>query len=241
MQLFKNNFKNANQPILPRTRNILAICFIALTGLTAISIILDLYSAARVNAVAKRETTFAQLVDGSTMYISEEESNFRYPQVIKGFIKKWLQLALNWDQKIPGTDETDPGFRVDQGKVPLGTYFATLLMESDFGKASLQEIGEMVPSGVFSGQKRQTVVISFISEPRQIGDSWEVDVIATRLIVDLEIGQDERIPFNRTIRLRPVPIQQPTYGEDSNAYEQKVYELRSAGLEITEMSEYLPQ
>ncbi|MBE9124730.1 MULTISPECIES: hypothetical protein [unclassified Coleofasciculus] len=234
--------EQVNKPILPKARNILAVCFLALTGLTAISIVLDLYAAAKVNAVAKRRTTFAQLVDGKTIYISEEKANFRYPQTIKNFVEKWTQLALNWEQKIPGTNQTDPGFRVERGKVPLSTYFATLLMEPEFGKASLPKLAELVPPGIFSGQARQTVIISYLSEPREMAPgTWEVDMVATRVLVDLEIGKDERIPFNRTFRLKATPIQEPTFGEDSNSFEKKAYELRSAGLEIVRMSEYIPE
>lgn len=154
----------------------------------------------------------------------------------------FAELTFNWDSKLPGTNETDSGIKVNSKRVPTSTYFASLLMEPEFGKASLDKIADLVPSTVFSGQVRSTIIISFLSEPREIRPGeWEIDMIATRLMVDRSLGKDERIPFNRTFRIKAVEIQTATLGDQASAFEQKVYEIRSAGLEINKITEFNPQ
>lgn len=228
--------------LLPEAKNWLALCFVILTGINFVTLILHLFIASRMNSLASLRTTQVQLINGQTYYVSERDQRFRYPSVIQNFIKTWAELTFNWDSKLPGTNETDSGIKVNSKRVPTSTYFASLLMEPEFGKASLDKIADLVPSTVFSGQVRSTIIISFLSEPREIRPGeWEVDMIATRLIVDRSLGKDERIPFNRTFRIKAVEIQTSPLGDQASAFEQKVYEIRSAGLEINKITEFNPQ
>jgi hypothetical protein len=237
------NLQKLTHPaLLPEAKNWLALCFVILTSINFFTLILHLFIASRMNSLASLRTTQVQLINGQTYYVSERDQRFRYPSVIQNFIKTWAELTFNWDSKLPGTNETDSGIKVNSKRVPTSTYFASLLMEPEFGKASLDKIADLVPSTVFSGQVRSTIIISFLSEPREIRPGeWEIDMIATRLIVDRSLGKDERIPFNRTFRIKAVEIQTATLGEQASAFEQKVYEIRSAGLEINKITEFNPQ
>lgn len=228
--------------LLPEAKNWLALCFVILTAINFVTLILHLFIASRMNSLASLRTTQVQLINGQTYYVSERETWFRYPSVIQNFVKTWAELTFNWDSKLPGTNETDSGIKVNSKRVPTSTYFASLLMEPEFGKASLDKIADLVPSTVFSGQVRSTIIISFLSEPREIRPGeWEIDMIATRLMVDRSLGKDERIPFNRTFRIKAVEIQTAPLGDQASAFEQKVYEIRSAGLEINKITEFNPQ
>jgi hypothetical protein len=199
-----------------------------------------MFIAFRVNAEANLKTTQVQLINGTTYYVSERDKYWRYPAVIQNFVKQWTQLTFNWDTKIPGTNATDEGMKVGNKTLPTSAYFASLLMEPQFGKATLAQLTELVPSEVLSGKVRATVIISYVSEPRELRmGEWEVDMIATRLQVSRGSGRDERIPFNRTFRIKAVDIQNPTFGTDASPFEQKIYELRSAGLEIQKMTEFI--
>ncbi|VXD16820.1 hypothetical protein [Planktothrix paucivesiculata] len=234
--------KLTHPALLPEAKNWLALCFVILTSINFVTLILHLFIASRMNSLASLRTTQVQLINGQTYYVSERDQRFRYPSVIQNFIKTWAELTFNWDSKLPGTNETDSGIKVNSKRVPTSTYFASLLMEPEFGKASLDKIADLVPSTVFSGQVRSTIIISFLSEPREIRPGeWEIDMIATRLIVDRSLGKDERIPFNRTFRIKAVEIQTATLGDQASAFEQKVYEIRSAGLEINKITEFNPQ
>lgn len=234
--------KLTHPALLPEAKNWLALCFVILTSINFFTLILHLFIASRINSLASLRTTQVQLINGQTYYISERDQRFRYPSVIQNFVKTWAELTFNWDSKLPGTNETDSGIKVNSKRVPTSTYFASLLMEPEFGKASLDKIADLVPSTVFSGQVRSTIIISFLSEPREIRPGeWEIDMIATRLMVDRSLGKDERIPFNRTFRIKAVEIQTATLGDQASAFEQKVYEIRSAGLEINKITEFNPQ
>ena len=231
-------------PLLPESKNLLALCFVALTGFNALIFILILFVSFRLNTLADKKTTFVQLVNGETLVVSERDRYWRYPSVIQNTVKTWTELTFNWDNKIPGTNETDNGVRVGKAgkRIPTSAYFASLLLEPKFAEAALSEIAELVPSSVFSGQLRSTVIISYLSEPREIRQGeWEVDMVATRLLVDRTSGTDERIPFNRTLRLKAVEIQNSPLGQNASAFEQKVYEVRSSGLEITRITEFIPK
>ncbi|SKB13706.1 conserved hypothetical protein [Planktothrix sp. PCC 11201] len=231
--------KLTHPALLPEAKNWLALCFVILTSINFFTLILHLFIASRMNSLASLRTTQVQLINGQTYYVSERDQRFRYPSVIQNFVKTWAELTFNWDSKLPGTNETDSGIKVNSKRVPTSTYFASLLMEPEFGKASLDKIADLVPSTVFSGQVRSTIIISFLSEPREIRPGeWEIDMIATRLIVDRSLGKDERIPFNRTFRIKAVEIQTATLGDQASAFEQKVYEIRSAGLEINKITEF---
>lgn len=235
--------KRLQAPLLPEAKNLLAVCFIGLTLFNSLIFVLTLFTAFRVNRIAERQTTFAQLVNGETIYVSEQERHWRYPSVIQKVVSDWTTLTFNWDDKIPGSDESDQGIQVDNNKrIPTNAWFASLLLEPEFAKAALPKIAELVPPTVFSGQIRSTVIISYLSEPREIRPGeWELDMVATRVLIDRTTGKDERISFNRTFTLQAVEIPRSPLGDDAPLVEQKVYEMRAAGLEITRMVEFKPQ
>ena len=146
--------------LLPEAKNLLALCFLILTGVNILSLILHLFVAYRINSVAAMKTTQVQLINGQTYYVAERDRFFRYPSVIQSFVKTWAELTFNWDNKIPGTNDTGSEIKVNSKRVPTSSYFASLLLEPKFGKASLPEIAELVPNKVFTGQLRATVIIS---------------------------------------------------------------------------------
>ncbi|MBD2093247.1 hypothetical protein H6F67_25720 [Microcoleus sp. FACHB-1515] len=236
--------------LLPQTKNILALCFIALTAFSGLGFVISLYTNAKVLAATNRRITMAQLTNGNTIYVAPRSANWRDPEVIKQFVSRWVTLSFNWDGTLTGSDQPDEGVQVREGgKVPTNTWFASILLEqqsgqqgtSSFAETSLQQIAEFVPPGVFSGVYRQVIVISYLSEPRQIAPAtWEVDMVATRVLINRQDGTSERIPFNRTFTLRTAEIPESPLGADAPPVEQKIYEFRSAGLEITKIVSFNP-
>jgi hypothetical protein len=116
--------------------------------------------------------------------------------VIQKIVSDWTTLTFNWDEKIPGTNEADQGIRVGNNKrIPTNAWFASLLLESEFAKASLPKVAKLVPSALFSGQIRSTTIISYLSEPREIRPGeWEVDLVATRVAIDRKITTAKTVP-----------------------------------------------
>lgn len=235
--------KRLQSPLLPESKNLLAICFLCLTAFNSLIFLLILFTAFRVNKMAERKTTFAQLLNGETIYISEQDRNWRYPGVIQKVVSDWTTLTFNWDEKLTGTNQPDPGIQVGKkGRIPTTSWFASLLLEPEFAKASLPKIAELVPTSIFTGQLRSTTIISYLSEPRAIRlGEWEIDMVATRILVDRTTGRDERISFNRTFTVQAVEIPRSPLGKDAPLVEQKIYEMRSSGLQIIRMVEFNPQ
>lgn len=235
--------KRAHTPLLPESRSILVLCFLLLTAFNGLTLIFVMFSAFKINKVAERKVTFAQLVNGQTLAVTEKKRYWRYQSVIHKVVSDWTTLTFSWDDQLAGSNKTDPGVSVGSNStVTTNSWFASLLLEPEFGKVSLQEIAKLTPSSVFTGQTRSVAIVSYLSDAREIRQGeWEVDVVSTRLLINRTTGQEERIPFNRTFTLKAVEISQSPLGKDAPLVEQKIYEIRSAGLEITKIVAFTPK
>lgn len=233
--------KKYQAPLLPEQKNVLAICGLALLGLSLLNTVGLMFIASRQNSLANRETTQVQLVNGSTFYVSERDRLFRYPQVIQKFISNWITLTFNWDGKVPGSAEPDKGIKVGSGQITSAANAATLMMEPRFAEASKPFLAELTPRAVFDGQVRSTTIVRYVSEPRQTSiATWDVDVLAERLEVDRRTGESKSYPLNWTFTVKAVEIPKSALGPDASFVDQKVYEFRSSGLEISAMVPYKP-
>ncbi|RUT03800.1 hypothetical protein DSM106972_047140 [Dulcicalothrix desertica PCC 7102] len=230
--------------ILLDSKDILPLCFIGLTVFSLLSFFFVLFLSFRVNQLAARKTTFVQLVNGHALVMSEQDYLYRQPEVIKNTVRQWAELTFNWDGIIPGTKELDKGRDVGKGKrITTNAYFGSFLIQAGkdgFRQAALQALADITPTRVFAGQVRSKIIISYLSAPRQIKTGeWEVDMVATRVIVNLSGGADEEIPINRTFTLQAVDIPSPL-AANASTLEQQLYAIRSAGLEITKITEFTP-
>ncbi|MEA5574780.1 hypothetical protein [Calothrix sp. UHCC 0171] len=239
------SLKQVRRPkLLLDSKDILPLCFIGLTTFSFISFLFLLFISFKFNQLAAKKTTFVQLVNGRSLVISEQDYLYRHPEVIKNTVRQWANLTFNWDGNIPGTKDIDKGRDIGKGKrITTNAYIGSFLIQSGkqgFRQAALNAIAEITPSRVFAGQIRSKIIISYLSAPRQIKmGEWEVDMVATRVLVNLAGGEDEEINFNRTFRLQAVDI--PSQSLNKNfPLEQQLYEIRSAGLEITKIAEFTP-
>lgn len=230
-----------SQPLLPESKNTLAWCFVLLTGMVSILTVAVVFNSFNLNSLAQKKVTFVQLKDGTTARVMSADSSYREPKTIKTFVSNWVNLTWSWDGKIPGTNEPDPGIKIKKSsKVPTSAWMASLMMESEFGEASLVELAKLIPNGVFEGRTRSTAYVSYLSEPREIKQGvWEIDLIATRVILEPGIGES-RQPFNRTITVKTTEIPVSPLGENATLVEKTVNSMRSAGLEITKIVEFKP-
>jgi hypothetical protein len=237
------SLKQVRRPkLLVDSKDILPLCFIGLTTFSLMSFLFLLFLSFKVNQLAARKTTFVQLVNGHSLIISEQDYLYRHPEVVKNTVRQWANLTFNWDGIIPGTKELDKGRDIGKGKrITTNAYIASFLIQSGkqgFRQAALNALAEITPSRVFGGQVRSKIIISYLSAPRQVKmGEWEVDMVATRVLVNLSGGADEEITFNRTFRLQAVDIPSEPANNDS-PLERQLYEIRSAGLEITKISEF---
>lgn len=233
--------------LLPESKNLLPMCFVGLSIFVGLQTLLVLFLSVKVNDLATRKTTFVQLVDGRAVAIREEAVTYRTPDLVKNVARQWTILTWTWDSKLPGTSKPDAGQKIGSNRLPTTAYLASFLLQgktkssgSSFREESRKAIAELTPSGVFSGNTRSTILISYVSEPRTIAPGkYEVDMVATRNVID-QSGQIEEIPFNRTFTLETVDIPRSPLGKDATDVERAVYNVREAGLEITDIKPFNP-
>lgn len=240
--MLKSLGKAKQTKILLESKDILPLCFVGLTAFSVLSFLFLLFLSFKVNQLAERKTTFVQLVNGQTVIVTEQDYLYRNPEVVKNTVRQWANLTFNWDGVIPGTKELDRGRNVGKGKrVTTNAYFGSFLIQpgaQGFRQDALNAISSITPSRVFSGQMRSKIIISYLSTPRQTRwGEWEVDLVATRILVNLPGGADEEIAFNRTFTLKATDIPEPP-ASNASALERQLYQIRSAGLEITKISEF---
>ncbi|MEG4301850.1 hypothetical protein [Microcoleus sp. D3_18a_C4] len=230
-----------SQPLLPESKNTLALCFVLLTSFVFLLTITVLVNTVSLRALSQRKVTFVQLKDGTAARIAEQDEFYREPKTIQTFVSSWVNLTWAWSGKIPGTNDPDPGIKVKGStKVPTTAWMGSLMMESEFGKASLVELAPLVPNTIYSGKTRSGVYISHIGEPREIKRGvWEIDVIATRVVLEQGIGES-REQFNRTFTIKAVEIPKSPLQENANELEKTIHSLRAAGLEISRIVEFKP-
>jgi hypothetical protein len=227
--------------LLPDSEYILPSCFVGLTVLAAINLVLLLFVTYRLNHLVERKNTFVQLVNGEAIAVSEKEALYRHPQVIQNVVRQWASLTFDWNGLILDTQKTDPGHDLGKGqKVTTNAYFGSFLIEAGtkgFRQEALQLIAAITPTEIFSGKARSKIVIGHISPPREVATgTWEVDLISTRLIV-YRNGVEEEVDFNKTFTLKAVDIPSPP-DANSSSFAQRVYQIRQAGLEISKISDY---
>lgn len=233
--------------LLPESKNLLPMCFVGLSIFVGLQTLLVLFLSVKVNDLATRKTTFVQLVDGRAVAIREETATYRTPDLVKNVARQWTILTWTWDSKLPGTSKPDAGQKIGSNRLPTTAYLASFLLQgktrssgSSFREESRKAIAELTPASVFSGNTRSTILINYVSEPRTIAPGrYEVDMVATRNVID-QSGQIEEIPFNRTFTLEAVDIPRSPLGKDATDVERAVYNVREAGLEITDIKPFNP-
>ena len=100
------------EPLLPESKNLLALCFVGLTTFVALLTLGFLINTFSLRSLSMRKTTFVQLQDGTAARIVEEDDLYRSDETIKKFVSNWVQLTFSWDGKIPGTNDPDSGIKV---------------------------------------------------------------------------------------------------------------------------------
>ena len=230
------------KPLLPESRYILPICFVVLSILFSFNTLALVFLSNRVSALSQRKSSFVQLTDGEVVSSSEQDEHYRHPEVIKGAVRDWLNLTFVWDGLIYDSQKVDPGYTFDNSnKVTTNAYFGSFLLSSNFRKEVLTFVSDLIPPQVFTGQTRSTILIQYVSPPRQIqNNTWEIDVIATRVVANLG-GGDQEMPFNKTFTLRTTDQSKSLVSRTKTGgseFQHRINQIRASGLEITQIEDY---
>lgn len=215
---------------------VLVVLFILAAAL-GLSLLVNLILMFNNRSLATREKIYVQTPDGFTVTAQEFDQTYRDAKTIKQTVATWIQLTFEWDNKVPGNpDLVDEGFQVTGQTVTTKAYLASYLMEDGFRTSFLEQLGQLIPSDVYSGSRTSLVRFFSVSDPRQIAEGrWEIDVVTTRIERDNNVEAAE-IEFNRTITVEAVPPIDLALEEDEPlVWRQRVQELALNGLIITDV------
>ena len=187
--------------------------------------------------LANNRITTVQLNNGDAILAEVRTGNYRSPESITEFTKKWYTLMLGWSGgetavKLNG-----------QLTIPANSYAAAQMMDTQLQKAFLQEFSQLVPSSVFAedSQLKSSARVRYLSEPVLVKnqDTWAVNVVADWILFDSATNTEiKTITFNKVLTIKAAAIPSKPVTEESNSLQQLIESIRAYGLEITNIEEF---
>jgi hypothetical protein len=224
-------------------QNKIVISLMILAGTSILSAIVIFILVLNNRALSLKEKIYVQQTDGTTQIAQEFERYHREAKQIRETLLDWLSFTFEWDNRIPGSKETDPGYPITNStKVTSKAYAASYLLAPGFRQAFLKDLAKIIPEGVFSGRVNSHVIVQFISEPREINTNpgkYQIDVIATR--VDTYEGREQQVYIRKTFTLQAIePYKLALKKQEPSAFRQQIALLLRNGLMITNITDYSP-
>jgi hypothetical protein len=231
--------------------NLFGLFIMGALGLGVLNLLLLLAVFASINRVAnKPPPSLVQTVDGRSVVTHAMETKERTPIVIRRFTIDTLTLLLSASGKLPPTPEQPNVQQPDAGvpiklanqterRISTATWQAGFALSEDFRVAALQGIAQLMPPEAFTGQAQVMLIPQNISDPEKIGEGqWKVKMIANLVIFANGNPKGMAVAFNKEIFIRSIDT--PPLNEVTTPLQKAVYQVRSAGLEIYGMKDYIP-
>jgi len=218
---------------------------LGLQGLTLFSCLL--LFGAYMGLSRKAPPSLVQLESGKTIATAPMDSGERAPAVIQKFVQDELTMLSSAVGTLPPLDPKlplapDPGvpIKLSNGTAKITTLasYASFGLSEDFRAAYLRKLAELTPQNVFSQSERVVLVIQDVSTPQKLKDGeWKVNVVANlvRFSADNLVGA--AIPYNREVFVRAITA--PDILPVSSETERQIAQVRSAGLEIYAMRDFV--
>lgn len=224
---------------------------ISLAGcsMAVLSLLLQLINYGAIHTLSQKQLALVQLTNGNTILARAVEPSERSDEVIKKFVSDTFIRMFNWDGLVQTFNEkgepvTKPDIGVEVGSIKRGNskvaskaYDAAFALSENqgFRAAFLKKLASLTPTGIFNGEQQVSLIPRFVSEPRKIRDGkWEVDLVATLVTFNRNDNSGNGIPFNKTITVEAISSPQEI-AKDTSALARKIYQVRQAGLEITQI------
>ncbi|MEM6835484.1 MAG: hypothetical protein AAF609_01395 [Cyanobacteria bacterium P01_C01_bin.120] len=230
--------------------NLLPLFVVISLAFSAINLLLLLSLAVGTFRVASRpETRLVQLVDGRSVLTEPIDHLERSPETIRLFTRNALSMMFTWNAitQVPDAagvmqTKTDQGVDVGGGRATTKSWQASFAFSEDFRGPFLEAVAEMTPPDIFTGNAQSVFNLTTLSDPMKVDDGeWVVEVVGNLIIFDPQTPRGRAIPFNKEVFLRAVDPPSDPLPEDASPIQQAVYQVRSAGLEITEMNELIKE
>lgn len=231
------------------------IGIISLVGFSCavLSLLLQFLNYGAIRGLSKKQLALVQLDSGKTITAKSVDQNQRSPEVIKKFVGDTFTRMFSWDglvkidnHKGEVITKQDKGIDIDaasgKNKVTTKAYEAAFAISENqnFRAAFLQKLAQLTPSKIFEGNMQASLIPRYIGEPRLIRNGvWQVDIVATIVTFTTSDNTGLGITFNKTVTVEAVNTPQEITAQITEL-SRKIYEARSAGLEITQINDLKP-
>ena len=189
--------------------------------------------------LAKKQKIYVEQPDGLIEVAQSKDFDYRSEQVVKETITNWLYLTWEWDNRIPNSQEKDPGVTLaheaNYVKVPAKVYTASYLMDEGFRQEFLKRMSELIPQSVYRGALTSNLTIYHLGQPLRNGNQYEIQVIATRTDLSNN-GEKAQTKFNKIFVLETIEPYHLLLGKDEpSAFRKQLEQLLKNGLIIKEI------
>lgn len=228
--------------------NLLPMFVVISLAIGALNLLLLLSLSIATVRVAKRpEPRLVQLDGGRSVLVESIDHQERSPETIRLFTKETLTMMFTWNavtqtRDAAGTVQTttDQGVNVGGARATTKSWQASFALSEDFRGPFLEAVGQMTPDEIFANKAQSVFNIESLSDPLNIGDGeWVIEVVANLIIFDQQTPRGRAIPFNKKIYIRAIEPPSDPLLRDASPIQAAVYQVRSAGLEITEIHELM--
>jgi hypothetical protein len=212
-------------PLLPK------ICFY---GFFSLSLLFIIISQIDISSKIKRKPVFAELSNGKTAYLQQQDEGYRSKSVIFAHIMEIMPLLTRMSNKLPeelggGRDEgvIPNGMEV---KIPRVIEAASFNLTEDGRLETLKAIASQFPTGMWEGEQK-LLRIYHLDDPIKTEDGYMVYMQASFYIADRNGQPKDAMTFNREIYLVPVEI--PKFVLKPDALQLIINGLQRRGLMIS--------
>ena len=218
--------------------NKIVVCLFLLALWNGLMIISLLILLANNNKLAGKRTVFVQETTGNTIVAQEKNKDYRSEEVIRSTISRWLPMMWEWNSEIPGTQTIDEGMSMgvgrDKVKVPTRVYIGSYLLDPTLRWEYLKAIAEEIPKEFYREKIRSVFEIKYLGKPVREGNSYKIDVIASRTDINQTTQEKRASKFHKTIVLKAVEPYKSVDAETS-AFNKQLEILLQGGLTIIEV------
>ena len=186
--------------------------------------------------LANSRITTVQMSNGDAILAEVKPGNYRTPESITEFTKKWYTLMLGWSGG-------ETAVKVNGNlTIPANSYAAAQMMDTRLQKAFLTEFSQLIPSSVFAqdNQLKSSAKVRYVSEPVPLSeDTWAINVVADWILFDSATNSETKtVTFNKNITIKAAAIPAQPVTKETNSLQQLIESIRAYGLEIINLEEF---
>jgi hypothetical protein len=212
---------------------------LAMGGAIALILLSNLVTCNRLSQLERRNSpTLVQLSNGNSVAAKQMPAEYRSPEVVTAFVKEWLPLAFNWDNKAAGGG-TDEGQQVEGKPVPSDVWVSTFALSEPLRAGWLKTlVTDFELSAYMKDGYSRVLVIDMMGTPKNPEPGvYTVELVGNWIKFVESDHSGESFPWNKKITLQAVEVPLSPLGTNSAPLESAIYSVRSKGLVVTKLED----